>query len=253
MMVPGSLHASEQRLASFLEGWGRGATLSSVRVSLSLLSVIAAVALAPTARADIYECRAADGSREFTNVRQPGRRCRVLVRESDERRRRSAASSRERPAAGGPLANAARHRPAGANSDPHKYTRYDHHIREAARLYQLPAPFIRAVMKVESNFNPNVVSRAGAIGLMQLMPRTAANMGVRDPFDPRQNILGGARYLRILANLFGGDLVLTVAAYNAGEGAVQRYSGIPPYSETRRYVRRVLSHYYRYRSGGTDR
>ncbi|MBO6935758.1 MAG: lytic transglycosylase domain-containing protein [Deltaproteobacteria bacterium] len=226
-----------------------------MRAPLTLLTAVFVVALAPSARADIYECRAADGSREFTNVRQPGRNCRVLVHESDERRRRAAAnpgSHSSRPAAGGPLANAARNRPQNTAPDPHKYTRYDHHIREAARLYQLPAPFIRAVMKVESNFNPNVVSRAGAIGLMQLMPRTAANMGVRDPFDPRQNILGGARYLRILANLFGGDLVLTVAAYNAGEGAVQRYSGIPPYSETRRYVRRVLSHYYRYRSGGTD-
>ena len=208
-------------------------------------------------RADIYECRAPDGTREFTNVRQPGRQCRILVRESDERRRRNAANQarreqRQRPAAGGPLANVARNRPTTTAPDPHRYTRFDHFIREAARLYQLPAPFIRAVMKVESNFNPNVVSHAGAIGLMQLMPRTAANMGVRDPFDPRQNILGGARYLRILANLFGGDLVLTVAAYNAGEGAVKRYEGIPPYTETRRYVRRVLSHYYRYRSGGTD-
>ena len=82
---------------------------------------------------------------------------------------------------------------------------------------------------------------------MQLMPRTAAAMGVRDPFDPRQNILGGTRYLRILANLFNGDLVLTVAAYNAGEGAVMRHGGVPPYAETRRYVRNVLRRYYEYR------
>lgn len=251
MMAPAAPYASDKTPAGFLEGRGWGATLRLVRVLLPPMMAMLVVLPASMARADIYECRAADGSREFTNVRQPGRSCRVLVHESDERQRRSAAR-RERPAAGGPLANAARNRPRDTAPDPHKYTRYDHHIREAARLYQLPAPFIRAVMKVESNFNPNVVSRAGAIGLMQLMPRTAANMGVRDPFDPRQNILGGARYLRILANLFGGDLVLTVAAYNAGEGAVQRYSGIPPYSETRRYVRRVLSHYYRYRSGGTD-
>jgi len=254
MMALEAPGASDIGPVTFLEGRRWGVTLPLVRVLLTLLMAASVLGLAPTARADIYECRAADGSREYTNVRQPGKNCRVLVHESDERRRRSAAnqSRRDRPAAGGPLANAARNRPRNVAPDPHKYTRYDHHIREAARLYQLPAPFIRAVMKVESNFNPNVVSRAGAIGLMQLMPRTAANMGVRDPFDPRQNILGGARYLRILANLFGGDLVLTVAAYNAGEGAVQRYSGIPPYSETRRYVRRVLSHYYRYRSGGTD-
>ncbi len=86
------------------------------------------------------------------------------------------------------------------------------------------------------------------MGLMQLMPRTAASMGVRDPFDPRQNILGGARYLRVLANKFNGDLVLTIAAYNAGEGAVVRYHGVPPYAETRRYVQRVLRYYYAFRS-----
>ena len=114
---------------------------------------------------------------------------------------------------------------------------------------QMPEPFIRAVMRVESDFNPTVVSRAGAMGLMQLMPKTARSMGVADPFDARQNILGGARYLRILANRFKGDLVLTVAAYNAGEGAVEKYNGIPPYKETQRYVRRVLKHYYAYRSG----
>jgi len=83
---------------------------------------------------------------------------------------------------------------------------------------------------------------------MQLMPRTAASMGVRDAYDPRQNIFGGTRYLRILANLFNGDLVLTIAAYNAGEGAVSRYRGVPPYRETRRYVGRVLRHYYAFQA-----
>ena len=135
-----------------------------------------------------------------------------------------------------------------------RFTRYDAHIAEAAQLFQLPPHFIRAVVKVESNFHPEVVSRTGAVGLMQLMPGTARSMGVANPFDPRQNILGGSRYLRILANLFHGDLVMTVAAYNAGEGAVLRYRGVPPYDETRRYVQRVLHHYYAFRSGtGTVR
>ena len=131
--------------------------------------------------------------------------------------------------------------------DPTRHSRYNGLIDEAAQLYELPESFIRAIMHVESNFNPTVVSRAGAMGLMQLMPQTAQSMGVSDPFDVRQNILGGARYLRILANRFKGDLVLTVAAYNAGEGAVEKYDGIPPYKETQRYVRRVLKHYYTYR------
>jgi soluble lytic murein transglycosylase-like protein len=136
---------------------------------------------------------------------------------------------------------------ADRSKDPTRHTRYNGLIDEAAHLYELPESFIRAIMHVESNFNPTVVSRAGAMGLMQLMPQTAQSMGVSDPFDVRQNILGGARYLRILANRFKGDLVLTVAAYNAGEGAVEKYDGIPPYKETQRYVRRVLKHYYTYR------
>ena len=189
------------------------------------------------ASADIYECRGPGGDLHFTNVQQRGQRCRLLVREADVQARR---------------ANTAPRRTTSRTRDPLRYQRYDAFIREAAVLYQLPEPFIRAVMRVESDYNPNVVSHAGAIGLMQLMPRTAASMGVRDPFDPRQNILGGARYLRILANLFGGDLILTVAAYNAGEGAVMRYRGIPPYAETQRYVRRVLGHYYNYRTPRTN-
>lgn len=128
-----------------------------------------------------------------------------------------------------------------------RLTRYDEHIRQAATLYQLPPELIRAVMQVESNFDPRALSPAGAHGLMQLMPFTAERMMVTDIMDPRQNIMGGARYLRILANLFNGDIHLTVAAYNAGEGAVIRYGGIPPYEETQHYVVKVLENYERYR------
>jgi len=133
--------------------------------------------------------------------------------------------------------------------DPERLSRYDHHIREAAALYQLPEAFVRAVVQVESNFYSDVVSHAGAIGLMQLMPRTATSMGVTDAFDPRQNIFGGTRFLRVLANDFNGDLVLTIAAYNAGKGAVLKYGGLPPYAETRGYVKKVLSYYYAFRAG----
>ena len=131
--------------------------------------------------------------------------------------------------------------------DPARMQRYDAHIREAAQLYQLPEPFIRAIVMVESNFFSDAISEDGAMGLMQLMPETALHMGVLDAFDPRQNVLGGTRYLRVLANRFNGDLVLTVAAYNAGEGAIDKYRGVPPYAETRRYVRNVLHHYYAFR------
>jgi len=126
-----------------------------------------------------------------------------------------------------------------------RYARYDEHIREAAALYHIPEPLVRAVIKVESDFDPRVVSRAGAMGLMQMMPQVVKGMGVDDAFDPRQNIFGGVRFLRVLANQFAGDLVLTIASYHAGAGAVRKYGGIPPYETTQKYVRWVLSRYYR--------
>jgi hypothetical protein len=99
---------------------------------------------------------------------------------------------------------------------------------------------VKAIIRVESNFNPLAVSRKGAQGLMQLMPTTAANHAVANSFDPEQNIIGGVGYLRKLLDLYRGDLRLALAAYNAGENAVARYQGIPPYRETREYVRKVL-------------
>lgn len=135
-----------------------------------------------------------------------------------------------------------------SDRSPERFTRYDAWIRQAAILYQLPEELIRAVMKVESDFDPRATSSAGAQGLMQLMPETGARMQVRDAYDPRENIFGGARYLRILANLFNGDLDLTIAGYNAGEGAVARHGGIPPYAETQDYVVRVRTYYAAYRS-----
>ena len=129
-----------------------------------------------------------------------------------------------------------------------RFTRYDKWIRQAATLYQLPEELVRAVIKVESDYDPRAVSSAGAQGLMQLMPPTATRMQVRDSFDPRENIFGGTRYLRILANLFNGDLDLTIAAYNPGEGAVTRAGGIPNYPETQDYVVRVRTYYAAYRN-----
>lgn len=116
-------------------------------------------------------------------------------------------------------------------------------VQRAATYYQLPAALIWAVIKVESDFRYRAVSRAGARGLMQLMPRTAKAIGLRDPLDPEQNILGGAYYLRHLANRFDGDIFYTLAAYNAGPGTVRRYGGIPPYPETQSYIRKVLTYY----------
>lgn len=139
-----------------------------------------------------------------------------------------------------------------SDHSPERHHRYDAWIREGARLYRLPEEFIRAIMKCESDFDPRVVSPTGAQGLMQLMPATALRMQVRDSFDPRENILGGARYLRILANTFNGDLEMTIAGYNAGEAAVLRYQGIPPYPETQGYVTCVVSHYRSFKTARAE-
>jgi hypothetical protein len=122
---------------------------------------------------------------------------------------------------------------------PSSNTAHDAHIEEAAGRFGVSVAFIRAVIQTESAFDRLAVSSVGAQGLMQLMPATARRFGVSDSFDARQNIFGGVRYLRVLLDLFGGDAVLASAAYNAGEGAVRRYGGIPPYPETRGYVRKI--------------
>lgn len=118
-------------------------------------------------------------------------------------------------------------------------------VDEIARAQGVDTYLARAIIQTESAFNYKARSRAGALGLMQLMPSTAERFGVLDPFDPRQNILGGVKYLKWLHDYYQGDLTKVVAAYNAGEGAVNRHHGIPPYRETQAYVPRVLDLYRR--------
>ncbi len=119
-------------------------------------------------------------------------------------------------------------------------------FEEVARAEGLDPALLKAVARVESGFNPRAVSRKGALGLMQLMPETARMVRVRDPFDPRENLYGAARFLKRLLREFG-DLRLALAAYHAGPEVVRRYRGLPPYPETRRYVKLVLKYYRLYR------
>ncbi len=116
-------------------------------------------------------------------------------------------------------------------------------IARHSKANRLHPALIRAVIKTESNFDPTAVSRAGAIGLMQLMPQTAVRLDVRDLYNPDENIGGGTKYLRQLLDRFNGNLPLALAAYNAGENTVERYQGLPPIEETRQYVKKVLRYY----------
>ncbi len=126
-------------------------------------------------------------------------------------------------------------------------TAFDTEVKAAAREFGVDEAVIRAIMHAESAYNPNALSRVGAQGLMQLMPATARRFGVTNAFDPQQNIRGGVQYLAWLLKRFNGNLTLAAAGYNAGEGAVDRHKGVPPYSETRRYVERVAVLAERYR------
>ena len=126
---------------------------------------------------------------------------------------------------------------------------YQAEIQAASRDYGVDESIVRAIIHAESAFNPNALSRVGAQGLMQLMPATARRFGVGNSFDAAQNIRGGVQYLAFLLKRFNGDLTLAAAGYNAGEGAVDKYKGVPPYSETQRYVQRVAVLAQRYRGG----
>ena len=202
--------------------------MSSPRVPQ--LAALALVLVASRASADIYMYVDAQGVIHFTNNRSDSAGAKLYMKTPPRAKLSSAAPVMP------------------SDTSPERFLRYEDTIRQAATLYQIPVELVRAVIKVESDFDPRAVSIAGARGLMQLMPAAAERMQVRDVLDPRENIFGGVRYLRVLANTFNGDLQLTIAGYNAGEGAVIRHGGIPPYEETRMYVSKVLAYYHRYRT-----
>ncbi|MEE4263069.1 MAG: lytic transglycosylase domain-containing protein [Desulfobacteraceae bacterium] len=126
--------------------------------------------------------------------------------------------------------------------------KYDDLISDASERTGVAFPLLKAIIKAESDFDPHVVSKKGATGLMQIMPQNFEILGIQDPFDPWQNINAGARYFKQMYDRFKGKLALSLAAYNAGPTAVDRYKTIPPYEETEEYVRRVLKYYYNYKN-----
>jgi soluble lytic murein transglycosylase-like protein len=180
-----------------------------------LLTLSGALWLTPSALADVYVYKDRQGVLTFTNVptHQGFRR---VIRDGTPRFSSSAS--------------------------------YDDLIRSASGRHNVDADLIRAVIKVESDFDSSARSHKGATGLMQLMPETARLHNVLDLFDPGANIEGGVRHLKLLLGRYQGDLELSLAAYNAGIKAVEKHGGIPPFVETREYIRRVLGHYQAYRS-----
>ncbi len=182
------------------------------RLTLALCSTATLLLSTGPARGDVYQYIDANGTISLTNVPNDPRYRRVI---SELPRARSVISDSE----------------------------LEPVIARYSRAHRLHPALIRAVIKTESDFDPLAVSRAGAIGLMQLMPQTAVRLHVRDSYNPEDNIGGGTKYLRQLLDRFEGNLPLALAAYNAGEHAVERYQGLPPIAETRQYVKTVLRHY----------
>lgn len=173
--------------------------------------------------AAVFACRDSNGSIRFTNAPSTGNCDQVYA----EQRFRNA-----------------RPRTVMQSSGP---TSFDHHIWELGIRYKVDPYLIKAVIRAESDFNSRAVSKKGAQGLMQLMPATARELRVGDPFNPRDNIDGGTRYLRQMLDIFEGNLMLSLAAYNAGPGTVRRAQGVPRIPETIRYVTKVLKQYRVYR------
>ena len=216
-----------------------------VRFSRSVYAtaVLALLAAARPAMADIFSFTDERGVVHFTNMPSGDKRFRLVRKEVDSRPGATGASYAGAPVIG-PTRAAQMFMPAQAD-----VLRYSSIVENASRTHGVDANLVHAVITAESGYNARALSKAGASGLMQLMPGTAKRYGVRNIWDPVENIQGGVRYLRDLLAMFDGNLELAIAAYNAGENAVIRNGNrIPPYAETVHYVPKVLGFYKRFQS-----
>ena len=190
---------------------------------------------------DMYQYTDKDGVVHFTNIKPTGGQWKKVLTSEPDRGTKPSAKRGSCPACD---------KVPATDSSPDRYRRYDQFIYEAAALYRIPVALIRAVIKVESDYDPFVVSAMDCKGLMQVHPDVEVDMGVvGDVFDPRTNIMTGTRLLRWLANRVDGDLVLTIAGYHAGLGSLAKYGyTVPPYEYTRQYLKMVLERYYQYKT-----
>ncbi|HEB49612.1 MAG TPA: DUF4124 domain-containing protein [Desulfobulbus sp.] len=211
---------------------------------LCAVVLLSALVLSGPCRADIYTYVDASGIRHYTNVPGDGRYRQVRLPGLKPASSRMVTREKTRIVRSG---KARKRRLAGRRwMGPRSY---DRHIRQAASRHRVDPLLIKAIIQTESNFNPRAVSSHGAQGLMQLMPETARDLQVKNPFDPRQNIAGGTRYFRRLLDWYNGDLALSLAAYNAGPGRVPKHGSIPRIPETMAYVNKVLGLYRSYQQG----
>jgi membrane-bound lytic murein transglycosylase MltF len=199
---------------------------------------------AGVARADIYSWTDDEGVQHFTNIKPKGQGSAKWKKVLSSQPEKGSKASAQRGSC--PRCD----KVTSSDTSPERFHRYDQYIYEAAALYKIPVPLIRAVIKVESDYDPKVVSAMDCKGLMQVHPDVEIDMGVQgDIFDPRTNIMAGTRLLRWLANRVDGDLVLTIAGYHAGLGSLAKYGyTVPPYEFTRKYLKMVLDRYYHYKT-----
>jgi soluble lytic murein transglycosylase-like protein len=197
--------------------------MARTRIIYFLVGIYALISIlfvaVPSLYADIYVYADSEGVLHFTNV-PTSSNYKIYIREKPDR---------------------------SLNSDVTR--RYDQIITEAAERHGVSFSLLKAMIKIESDFNPRAISRAGAMGLMQIMPENIKRLKIKDPFDPRENIMGGTRYLKQMIDRFNGKLSLALAAYNAGPNTVERYQRIPPFTETEDYVEAVMKYYSIFKKG----